>query len=185
MGQDWDHIHVNDDVATAYVGEDAGAGVVSVYGEYGYMEDLGVVHWKRYGASGSYSKHTRTLIYDESFSAMPYTLVEGEPYYDLERGRTYYIRPTLENNGGNTHCSRLSFRMSTNAYITTFDTEVRDLGTRCLSPDVPYTGLYAIDIPADGSAREYWIGVIIDADDDFVEHNEANNATYIARVFVN
>ncbi len=185
MGQDWDHIHVNDDVATAYVGEDAGAGVVAVYGEYGYMEDLGVVHWKRSGASGSYSTHSRTLIYDESFSALPSIEIEGEPYYELDRGSTYYIRPTLENNGGNSQCSRISLRMSTNAYITTFDTEIRDTGTRCLSPDTPYTGLYSVTIPAKSSARDYWIGVIIDADNDVSEHDETNNATYITRAFVN
>ncbi len=182
MGADWTHIHANGNTATAYMGEDACAGLVDLYGEYEYHEDLGVAHWRRSGRSGEYSLHDRAEIWDDTFHLMTPTTLAGEPYYTMDKGGYYVLRFQLENMGGDSQTTDLSFRLSTNSMITSWDREIRRVDNRSVTPDRPYYAFYAVDIPEDISTRDYWIGVIVDPDGDLWETREDNNATYVARV---
>jgi len=185
MGEDWTHCHVNGDDAYGYVGEDAGAGAMAIYGEWGYIEDLGVTHWRQEGSfPGGYSDHHRTRMWSDIFVGMTPHAWEIEPTYDVTAGSYYIIEVTMENNGGNRQCGEVSIRLSTNDYITTWDTELRRLSSRCYSPDRPSSAYYGITIPAGTSPGIYWIGVIYDVEDVVDEVNEENNATYLAELHV-
>ncbi|MDJ0807501.1 MAG: CARDB domain-containing protein [Gammaproteobacteria bacterium] len=179
MGQDWDHIHTNGSTARAYFGEDASDGSVYLYGASS-DQDLGIVHWKWTGSSGAYSTHGRTRLLDPSTNIeLPYDLVNEERRYKVDRGQTVKVELTYENNGNNYQYQDVGYYVSTNDYISTWDTllATRNLG---LSPDNVYTSSYNVTIPGDLScSTNYWLGAVIDKDGSLSENNEWNNASYI------
>jgi len=185
MGESWTHVHINGPNAFSYVGEDAGAGVMALYGEWGYIEDLGVTHWRQEGSHpGDYSDHHRTRMWSDIFVEMTPDWWETEPTYDATAGGYYIIEVTMENNGGNRQCGEISIVLSTNDYITTWDTELRRISSRCYSPDRPSSAYYGFTIPEDQDAGTYRVGVIYDVEDVVDEDREDNNATYLAELDV-
>ena len=180
MGSDFEHIHVNGSTANAYMGEDAADGAVFIYGDRGGWQDVAVVHWKYSGASGEYSDHRKTVIYNSSGGVLPTVNVNGETGYRVSRGQWVQVEFTYENNGSNTQSSvQTGYYISSNDYISTYD---RLLATRSytLSRDNVYTTTSWVRIPTDLSTnRNYWIGVIIDNGNTISEAVEWNNATYI------
>jgi hypothetical protein len=185
MGESWTHVHVNGSTANSYVGECAGAGAMALYGEWGYIEDLGVTHWRQEGAHpGDYADHHRTRMWSGIFDEMTPDGWATEPTYDVDAGDYYIVEVTMENNGGNRQCGELAVVLSTNDYITTWDTEIRRLSSRCYSPDRPSSAYYGVTIPADTAPGTYWIGVIYDVEDVVDEVREDNNATYLAELHV-
>ncbi len=181
MGTDFEHIHVNGSTARAYLGEDAADGSVFLYGaRSGSWEDLGVVHWKYSGASGEYSDHTKTRVYNSSGGNLPTFTVNGETGYRVNRGQTVRAEFTYENNGKNFHGGvKVGYYVSTNDYISTWDRRIGgswfDLGRGNV-----YTTTKTLVIPNDLNANQnYWLGVIVDEDDAISEAVEWNNATYI------
>ncbi len=184
MGTDWTHIHVNGSTAQAYLGEDASAGLVELYGEYEAYEDLSVSHWRRTGSSGGYSSHSRNRILTSGGSDMTAYTCSNEPCYYLRKGTTYRPEVTFENNGGDIQATNISYRLSTNDYISTYDTEIYSLDAIYWWPDEPYMATHSMTIPSGTATGWYWLGVITDVDGTLSEVREDNNATYIAKVYI-
>src|SRR3546814_15092552 len=100
MGSDFEHIHVNGATATAYIGEDASDGAVFLYGTRApAFEDVAVVHWKYSGASGEYSDHTKTVVYNSGGAVLPTVNVAGETGYRVDRGQTVRAEFPYEHHG--------------------------------------------------------------------------------------
>lgn len=181
MGSDFEHIHVNGSTATAYTGEDAADGAVFLYGARSpAWEDLAVVHWKYSGASGEYSDHTKTVIYDSAGNVLSTVTVNGETGYRVSKGQTVKAEFTYENNGANTQNGvQAGYYISTNDLITTFDTKIGS-GSFNLSRGNVYTTTVNLVIPNNlTSGTNYWLGVVLDDNGAVAESVESNNATYI------
>ena len=181
MGTDFEHIHANGSTARAYQGEDAADGAVFLYGaRSGAWEDLGVVHWKYSGASGEYSDHTRTRIFDAAGADLPTFTVNGETGYRVSRGQTVRAEFTYENMGKNTQNNvPAGYFISTNDLITTFDTRIGGASFNLGRGDV-YTTTVTLVIPNNlSTGTNYWLGAIIDENDSISEAVEWNNATYV------
>jgi hypothetical protein len=181
MGTDFEHIHVNGSTARAYQGEDAADGAVFLYGARdGNWEDAGVVHWKYSGASGEYSDHTKTKIYTSAGADLPTVNVNGETGYRVSRGQRVRAEFTYENMGKTTQNNvQVGYYISTNDYISTFDTRIGGAGFNLSRGDV-YTTTVTLTIPDNLSINtNYWLGAIIDENNAIAEAVEWNNATYI------
>jgi hypothetical protein len=179
MGQDWNHIYTNSGTATNYPGEDASNGAVFLYGLYSTpLEDLSVVHWKRSGSNGEYSTHRRTQMYNTSGAVLSSFTDNGEPTYNVNRGQRVQLELTYENNGANTKTVQVGYYISTNDYITTFDTLIGE-SRYTLGRNTPYTNRTTLTIPNSLSTGKYYIGAIVDKNDGVSEQYENNNATYI------
>jgi CARDB len=179
MGNDFEHIHVNGWTATAYPGEDAGDGAAFLYGlRPGPFEDLGVVHWKYSGASGEYSDHTRTVIYDASGFVLPAVFMYNEIGYTVSPGQTVQAEFTYENNGANTKYTDVGYYLSTDEYVSTSDRFLTWTSFSLTRGDV-LTTTYTLTIPSDLPPGDYWLGAIIDDLNTIPENTEVNNATYI------
>ena len=180
MGQDWDHIHANGDVARAYLGEDAGNGVVHLYGYHSNAgEDLAVTHWRYTGSSGEYSTHGRTRLLSASGVELASVMVGGEPVYLVNPGQTVQLELTYENNGRSTQSTDVGFYLSSNSFISTADTL---LGTNVytLARNVVWTTTQTLSIPV-GVTRgaDYWLGAVLDRYNTLSEVAEVNNASYV------
>lgn len=178
MGQDWTHIHANGSSTRAYFGEDASDGAVALYG-LGSGEDVGLVQWKHLGASGEYSTHQRTKLYNTSGVELAGSSFEGARRYNVNKGQTVQLELTAENNGAHTQNPSLGFYVSTNNIISTGDTLI-GTGGLTLSRDNVYTFKVNVVIPNNlVSGSNYWLGAVIDRTGSIAEITESNNATYI------
>ena len=185
MGQDWDHIHANGSTARAYAGEDGFDGAVYLYGTASGRQDVGVVHWKWTGRSGEYSTHARTSVFKQNGALAPGFTdrtfnANGEPGFKVSRGETIQVELSFENNGASSQSPLVEYYVSTNDFISTFDTFV---GSR--RPTVNRNGVYTftqtIVVPSNLTVGAvYYVGAVVDPDDDIDEFDEGNNATYIA-----
>lgn len=181
MGIDFEHIHVNGSLAHAYIGEDTSDGAVFLYGTSSpAREDVAVVHWKYSGASGEYSDHTKTQLYNTDGIVLPSFTDAGETRYRVTPGRRVRAEFTYENNGANTQSNvRVGFYISTNNFISTADQRIGGM-TLTLGRDNVYTTWTTLTIPATMERdRNYWLGAIIDETGGISEITEWNNATYI------
>lgn len=187
MGTDFEHIHVNGSTARAYAGEDLADGLVDLYGSTsGSWEDVGVVQWRYSGASGEYSDHKKGVIRDLAGNVLPtYTVVDPgttrETAYRVSRGDTVKVEFTYENNGKNTQSNvQVGFYISTNDTISTADQRI---GGRTLSlgrAKVYSPDHHTVTIPNNLSVNTtYWLGAIVDENNNISEAVEWNNATYI------
>ncbi len=186
MGQDWDHVHANGTVFDGYLGEDATAGLVSIYGSYpgSYYEDVSVSHWKHTGSAGDYSTHGRGQIYlDKAAGTQPWNDGTVDPYWVLNRGTTYTFELTLENSGASSQTVDFIVVASTNDLITTSDHELARYNSWTLSPNSPLESTVTITLPTTLAADTYHIGVVIDPDDKVSEVDETNNGTPLAEAF--
>lgn len=186
MGQDFRHIHMHDGVASAYPGEDAVSAVRDVYGDRpGFHEDLGLAHWRFSGASlpdndlGAYAIQTRTRLFDAAHDEL--RDVGGDvPVYEVDDGQELRVELTTENLGKSDHVANIGYYLSTNAQITTGDTLIGSQGVVVLSdqPETIVSPLLAL--PKTLTERtDYWVGAIIDHDQQLTEVTEANNRTAI------
>lgn len=181
MGIDFEHIHVNGNTARAYIGEDTSDGAVYLYGTAsGSPQDLGVVHWKYQDASGEYSNHQKTGLYNTSGGVLSSFSDGGETRYRVNRGQHVQAEFTYENNGASTQSGvKVGFYISGNSTISTLDRRIGGT-TMTLSRDNVFTTSHTVVIPFDlVSGRDYWLGVIIDEDNSVGEMAEWNNATYL------
>ncbi|MFK8029835.1 MAG: hypothetical protein AB8G18_06315 [Gammaproteobacteria bacterium] len=180
MGTDWTHIHANNLTARSYLGEDAANGLVYLYGTKSNAgQDIAVTHYKRTGASGEYSSHGKTRLTTSGGGNLSTLTISGETGYRVNKGQTIRAEFTYENNGRTTQNQDVRFVVSTNKYITTYDTTLKTT-TKSVGRNTVYTTTDSITIPANlNSGQNYWIGVIFDANGTLAETTEANNATYL------
>lgn len=182
MGSDFEHIHVNGSTATAYTGEDAADGAVFLYGlRSPAWEDVGVVHWKYAGASGEYSDHTKTVLYNSGGTAVLSTVdVAGETGYRVNRGQVVRAEFSYENNGANTQNGvGTGYFISTNDTISTWDRRIGGASWNLGRGNVMTTTV-TLTIPNDlAQNTNYWLGVVVDEGGGIAEAVESNNATYI------
>ncbi|MBT6979621.1 MAG: hypothetical protein HN951_07290 [Flavobacteriales bacterium] len=174
-----------------YFGENSSSGARALYGAQGSpFRDLSVSHWKRTGANGEYSQHSRTSI--KKFDGgrwVDLTYYAGSPdssvpevRLEVDRGDRIRFEYTLENNGKQTETNvRGGVYISTNDWISTSD---RLIGTNTwpsiAAQGLPYTFGFSIDIPNDlVRQRVYYVGYLIDDNNTVPEKTGYNNAAYI------
>lgn len=181
MGEDWDHTHANGSSTRSYLGEDAAAGAVTLYGgNPGNVQDLSVAHWRWTGTNAGYSTHDRTRIFTSGGGNVSFTTVNGEPRYNLNRGQSYQIEFSYENNGESFQTTNVGYYVSTNDYISTFDTLIGGRTGMGLGRNTVFTFRAPVTIPSNLTrGASYWLGVIIDNDNTLSEVTETNNRTYI------
>lgn len=181
MGADFLHIWANGSWAHGYLGEDAADGAVYLYGPWSYAwQDLGVAHWKYAFASGEYSWHSRTAVYDSLGNVLPTVTVGTETGYRVNKGQTVQVEFTYENNGRDTQTVDTGWYLSNDDYISTGD---RWLGTNAgmtLSRGDVLTYRRTVTIPSDlVSGQNYWVGTVVDINHVVADAVSENNATYI------
>lgn len=127
MGQDWTHLSLDGSTARSYSGEDADDGAVFLYGLFasGTAEDMGVVHMKRTGASGEYSSHGLTQMYNSIGVELPFTIFNGQKRYNVSKGYKVQVEFTFENNGESSQTSNIGLYLSTDNLIRTTDTQIQ------------------------------------------------------------
>lgn len=180
MGQDWDHIHANAGTARSYLGEDAANGLVYLYGTKSNAgQDVSVTHFRRTGASGEYSRHGKTRLMTSSGGGLSTVSIGGETGYRVNRGQTIRAEFSYENNGRSTQTQDARFVVSTNNNITTYDTTLKTVN-KTVGRNTVWTTSDTITIPSNLTrGRDYWIGVIFDANGSLAETTNSNNATYL------
>lgn len=182
MGQAWTHVNANNSTVHFYPGEDASNGAVFLYGlDSNHREDVSVTHWKRLGADGEYSTHTRTVIYDTAGNPLRVHSGTGDdPAYEVSLGQQVDLEFQFENNGATTQSPLTGYYLSTgNNNITTLD-RLLATSTPTIGRNTTYKTTKRLTIPSDLShGTTYWLGIIVDKDDTIEEVNETNNATYV------
>lgn len=181
MGSDFSHVHTNGSTTNAYIGEDAGNGTAFLYGNWaGGPLDLGAVHWRHTGASGEYSTHGRTRVFDNATGALlPTFNVNGETGYQVRRGQGIRVEFTYENNGRDTVSNfPVRYYVSSNDIISTGDRWISS-STFTLGRDVVLTTTKTLTVPADLAFANYWVGVIVNPTNSVAESDTSNNATYV------
>jgi hypothetical protein len=181
MGNNQRHLHTNGDYAKAYVGEDATNGVVDLYGSQ-YMfknRDVAISHFKHdleNPDDGEYSTHTRTVVYDKNDKVLP----TSSGLYKVKRGDTYNVEFTYENLTYYDVDVNVGFYISTNDNITKTDRLIKTHNGMNLVMNKVYTRSIEVKIPSDLDSNEtYYIGAIVDYDDQITLEVEGNNATYV------
>ncbi len=182
MGADFTHVHTNGVTTNAYIGEDTGAGTVLLYGLWAAGPlDLGVQHWKYAFASGEYSMHTRTQLFNTAGSPITGANVPGEKTYRVRRGQVVSAEFTYENNGRDTVTNvPLRYYISTDDLITTADLPIASASISTLARDSVLTARVTLVIPTSlTTGRNYWLGVIVNPNNTILDGYAYNNATYI------
>ena len=190
----------NGDVVQAYIGQDAAAGLIALYGiSPTAKEEVSVSHW-RYGEKitggidSFYSVHYRTRIFDAHNVELPKLCaynkpdINGalitacpEPVYRVNQGQKIKVEFSYENAGKTRQLSvNANYYLSTDNTIDSSDTLLkkrslslkRDSKLSTLTTDlmIPKTVV---------NGHNYWLGCIVDADGKLKESIETNNAGYI------
>ena len=180
MGQDWTHLHLNGLTCRSYLGEDASAGLVALYGSYsvGVREDVSVTNMKYKSFSGEYSTHQLCSVLTAAGAVPAYTTFEGQRRFAVTRGQSFQFEFTLENLGETTRPVNVGYYLSTDSMIATTDRRIATRAVTLGREDVD-TLKQSLLIPTDLVAgRTYWIGAIVDWDNLLVEVDASNNAAY-------
>lgn len=183
MGDSWRHHHANGGSAISYFGEDASHGARVLYGsQSSSFNDVSASHWRRTGASGEYSTHDRVRVRNSANTGTLASItIAGEPGYRVNRGSVVRPEFTIENNGKQTH-SNVTFGVyvSTNDFISYSDTRIGGGTFGSLHPaDVATTTIPVIIPNFLNAGQNYWLGIIVDEDNDINEVNGSNNRAYI------
>ncbi|HSI60086.1 MAG TPA: matrixin family metalloprotease [Ideonella sp.] len=181
MGADFQHIWANGSSAHGYLGEDAADGATYLYGPWSFAwQDLGVAHWKYSFASGEYSMHAKTGIYNAAGVLLPAATVKGEAGYQVKRGQSVQVEFTYENNGRDSQTVNTGWYLSTNDIISVNDRLLATNTGMTLSRGDVLTYRRALSIPSDLTVgKVYWIGTVVDKDNVVADSVPSNNATYI------
>jgi hypothetical protein len=190
----------NGDFVQAYIGADAAAGLVAIYGLAANAKpDLSVNHWryggKIAGVDGSfYSHHYRTRIFDTRNQELPKTCgysqpdLNGpllnacpEPIYRANPGATIKLELSYEIAGAaNLHSVKAHYYLSTDNFIDAKDTLLKTRTLTLKENGKPLTTTTNLVLPKTLERdTDYWLGCIVDAEDRVEESVETNNATYL------
>ena len=191
MGDSWDHMITQNGKTRSYFGEDASKGARQLYGTQNtWYRDLSVSHFRYTGVSGEYSTHDRTRVIRKNggnwLVISPYGGVSNNPVNELiwpvSRGDRIKFEFTVENNGKQTENNvRGGIYISTNDWISTSDRQIHTHTWDSIAAQgAAYTFTYEITIPNDlDQGRAYWVGFIIDDNNQIHEKTGNNNAAYI------
>lgn len=184
MGTDWTHTHANCGTNRAYPGEDAVRGVRTLYGlRAGAKEELGIAHWRRTGADGGYSEHSRTRLLDTSYDELPLWTDSPEPVYRVNKGQQVRVEMSFEQMGKSySLTTNGKVYLSTNNCISGVDTQLRSFAVT-LTRDFPNTMRVLVTLPSNlTSGQTYWLGIYLDEPDQHDEYYDSyiENASYIA-----
>lgn len=182
MGADWNHIHLNGTTCRSYVGEDANAGLVALYGLYsaGVREDLAVTHFKYKGFSGAYSTHQPCGMFTSTDVLLASSTFAGQRRYAVKRGSQAKVEFTYENEGESGQATNIGFFVSTDSLITTADRLIATQRIIVARADVD-TLRHLVTIPSDlVVGQTYYLGVIVDHDNRLIEVDANDNAAHHA-----
>ena len=191
MGDSWDHMITQNGKTRSYFGEDASRGARQLYGtQNSAFRDLSVSHFRYTGVSGEYSKHGRTRPVKKNGSKwLSLPIYSGtsdgsviEPIYGVDLGDRIRFEFTVENNGKQTENNvRGGIYISTNDWISTSDRQIHTHTWNSIAAQgAAYTFTYEITIPNDlDQGRAYWVGYIVDDNNQIHEKTGKNNAAYI------
>ncbi len=180
LGNSWTHVHVNADLLTYYVGEDVADAAIIHYGGWFSGEDVGVVNFKYTGWSGQYSTHDFVDLYNSNGSVIwNHQDSDGDVIFRVDAGDEVQVQFSFENNGLNSQTPLVHYVLSTNDYITTYDTFLAQRSPTLVRNGV-YTTTKRITLPTWlVSGQTYYLGAIVDPHNQISEIDEGNNATYI------
>ncbi len=191
MGDAGDHLITQNGKTRSYFGEDASKGATQLYGtQNSWYRDLSVSHFRYTGADGEYSTHARTRVFRKDGTTWqvvtPYGGVNNhpvnEPIWVVSRGDRIRFEFTVENNGKQTETNvRGGIYISTNDWISTSDRQIHTHTWDAIAAQgAAYTFTYEITIPNDlDQNRAYWVGYIVDDNNQIHEKTGKNNAAYI------
>ena len=191
MGDSWEFMITQNGKTRSYFGEDASKGARQVYGtQNSWYRDLSVSHFRYTGVSGEYSAHARTRVFKKHGTkwqvVTPYGGIRNhpvnEPIWGVSRGDRIRFEFTVENNGKQTETNvRGGIYISTNDWISTSDRRISTHTWNTIAAQgAAYTFTYEITIPNDlDQNRAYWVGYIIDDNNQIHEKTGKNNAAYI------
>lgn len=180
MGSDFTHIHTHAGTTQGYTGADGTQGALFLYGkQYGSAtEDLAVTHWKYAGVDGEYSTHTQTLIYHTNGDVVYWLPQDGFPRHHVRMGDSYDVEFTYENNGFGSYTNvKVAWYLSTNKIITIFDQQIGAAQIGQFPGGAVWTVPISLTIPTGLKVgMTYYLGAIIDFQNNIGEFKEDNNA---------
>lgn len=209
MGSDASHVGRNGNTLSPYVGEDAGHGLVTLYGETPYTakQDVGVTHWEwvsqdpiptpntgtgYIGATEGYSNHQRTRLYNTNgtsistctlangTTACNHGLLQADRFYHVKRGQQIRTHFGFENNGLWPTNMDIGYYISTDPTITTSDSLLATVRLNPMYRDTVDYRSHTLTIPTTLSVgQDYYLGVIIDYNKRLQETDETNNVAYV------
>ena len=199
MGGDY-LVVANGDSVQPYMGEDAAAGLIALYGlDKAAQEDISVSHWRHGGkveiGDGSFfSVHYRTRIFDAYNQELPMECayhkpdLEGalitacpEPVYQVSKGQTVKLELTYENAGKTTPLqAKVNYYLSDDNTIDSGDTLLKTTVLAFKQDAAPATLATELKMPETlATGKRYWLGCVVDVDNRLNESFEMNNATYV------
>ena len=196
MGDAWHHMIAQNGKTHSYFGEDASKGATQLYGtQNSWYRDLSVSHYRYTGVSGEYSTHARTRVFKKHgtkwqevtpYTSSSYGGVNNQPVnerlWGVSRGDRIRFEFTVENNGKQTETNvRCGTYISTNDFISTSDRQIHTYTWDAIAAQgAAYTFFSEITIPNDlDQNRVYWVGYIVDDNNQIHEKTGKNNAAYI------
>ena len=191
MGDSWNHMITQNGKTRSYFGEDASKGATQVYGtQNSWYRDLSVSHFRYTGVDGEYSTHARTRVFKKHGTnwqeVTRYAGVNNHPVNELiwgvSRGDRIRFEFTVENNGKQTETNvRGGIYISTNDWISPSDRQIHTHTWDAIAAQgAAATFTYEITIPNDlDQNRAYWVGYIVDDNNQIHEKTGKNNAAYI------
>lgn len=158
MGSDSTHVNRNANNTYYGPGEDAAAGVRTLYGDINAF-DLGVSIYAYNGVSGEYSQHAiRSWIGHSGTCGTR----DGVNCFEVNSGDSVQVPFTLENNGSRTEEVTYTIYISGNNNITEYDQKITSF-THSLSPDQPFEDYFSITIPQGlESGSDWYLGLIVE-----------------------
>ena len=191
MGDSWNHMITQNGKTRSYFGEDASRGARVLYGtQNSWYRDLSVSHFRYTGADGEYSTHARTRVFRKDgtewqvVTLIPVAsiIISQRAHMGVSRGDRIRFEFTVENNGKQAETNvRGGIYISTNDWISTSDRRISTHTWNTIAAQgAAYTFTYEITIPNDlDQNRAYWVGYIIDDNNEIHEKTGKNNAAYI------
>lgn len=184
MGSAWTHVHAVGDFIRAYIGEDAGVGLMNLYGRNSSKNivDLSATAFRRSGSKDGYSLHKPTLIRTTSNENIGTFRDKNDVLgYKVNRGQTYKVQFGFENLG------EVIQRGWDNAYFISSDNIIKTSDQRVATYYDWYFTPNAVDyvwrkvkVPSDlVRGKTYYLGMIVDVNNDISESYEGNNTVYI------
>lgn len=162
MGSDWTHVDRNNTTTYYGPGEDTSDGLIDLHGERSggadLYRDVGVTTWRYSHSDGEYSVHKQGRLLNAGGGELVKTGLQwvGQDEYTIDAGNTFQMEYTTQVVGEkNIEDVDMSFRLSTNAIISTLDLQIGTAGGTT-SRDAPWERTQSgLVIPIDTPPGDY------------------------------